>query len=150
MNQDDDCTQVRPLRARLIIVDDHDLSRAGLRKLLEGARDLVLVSEATSGQHALNLCQRLQPDLVIMDVRLPDMDGLTATRAIRRALPHCRVLLFTMYEAADYMREAVRAGASGYILKGASRRELLNAVRAALRTAPVAPVPDDQSDVNTP
>jgi DNA-binding NarL/FixJ family response regulator len=134
----------------VFIVDDHELARAGLRKLLSGAPDLDLVGEASSGQEALTLCGQLRPDLVIMDVRLPDMDGLTATRAIRHARPDCRVLLFTMYEAADYSREAVRAGAAGYLLKGASRRELLNAVRQALSSAPKSPPSADQPDANEP
>jgi DNA-binding NarL/FixJ family response regulator len=119
----------------VVIVDDHEFARAGLRKLLAGAPDLDLVGEASSGREALTLCGRIRPNLVIMDVRLPDMDGLTATRAIRQAMPECRVLVFTMHEAADYPREAVRAGAAGYLLKGATRHELLKAVRTALTQA---------------
>jgi DNA-binding NarL/FixJ family response regulator len=119
----------------VIIVDDHELARAGVRKLLTGAADLEVVAEASSGTSALAVCRMIRPDLVIMDVRLSDMDGLTATRAIIRAQPDCRVLLFTMYEAEDYLREALRAGAAGYLLKGATRRELLNAIRKAM-TAP--------------
>jgi DNA-binding NarL/FixJ family response regulator len=130
----------------VLIVDDHELARTGLRKLLAGARGLDLVGEAASGHEALTLCRRLRPDLVIMDMRLPDMDGLTATRAIRDAVPDCRVLLFTMYEAADYLGEAVRAGAAGYLLKGASRRELLDALYKALSLAPTPPPSEDQPD----
>jgi DNA-binding NarL/FixJ family response regulator len=129
----------------VFIVDDHDLARAGLRKLLDRAPDLLLVGEASSGHEALTLCRQLRPDLVIMDVRLPDVDGLTATRSIRNAVPDCRVLLFTMYEAANYLQEAVRAGAAGYLLKGASRRELLHAARKALSAPAIPPPPEDQS-----
>jgi DNA-binding NarL/FixJ family response regulator len=132
----------------VFIVDDHELARAGLRKLLTGARDLDLVGEASSGPEALALCRRLRPNLVIMDVRLPDMDGLTATRAIRQELPDCRVLVFTMDEAADYLREAVSAGAAGYLLKGASRRELLTAVREALSPAAMPPISTDQPEAH--
>jgi DNA-binding NarL/FixJ family response regulator len=127
--------------ARLLIVDDHDLARAGVRKLLAGAAGLEVVGEAASGREALSLCRRLQPDLVLMDVRLPDMDGMQATGAIRAAAPRCRVLLFTLYEAADYLLGAVQAGAVGYLLKGANRRELLAAVRRALRTPSPTPPP---------
>jgi DNA-binding NarL/FixJ family response regulator len=134
-------------RARVFIVDDHELARAGLRKLLDRAPDLLVVGEASSGQEAVALCRKLRPDLVIMDVRLPDTDGLTATRAIRQVLPDCRVLVFTMDEAATYPREAVRAGAAGYLLKGASRRELLNAVREALSAAKT-PAPEDQPETD--
>jgi two-component system NarL family response regulator len=120
----------------VFIVDDHELARAGLRKLLAGTRDLDVVGESSNGHEALALCRELRPDLVIMDMRLPDVNGLKATRAIRHELPECRVLVFTMDEAAFYLRESVRAGAAGYLLKGASRRELLSAVREALNAAP--------------
>ncbi len=103
-----------------------------MRKLLSSARQLEIVGEAADGREALALCKRLRPDLVFMDVRMPDMDGLAATRAIRHALPHVRVLLITMYEAPEYASEAERAGAAGYLLKGATRREVLSAVRRAL------------------
>jgi DNA-binding NarL/FixJ family response regulator len=138
--------RIHPRPARLIIVDDHELARAGVRKLLVDAPGLELVGEAASGREALLLCRRLRPDLVLMDVRLQDMDGLSATRALRRAAPSSRVLLFTMYEAVDYLREAVRAGAAGYVLKGASRRELLMAVHKALDAPATAPGNDDETD----
>jgi DNA-binding NarL/FixJ family response regulator len=133
----------------VIIVDDHDLARAGVRKLLTGAAGLEVVGEASNGSDALAVCRRVHPDLVIMDVRLSDMDGLTATRAIIQAQPDCRVLLFTMYEAEDYLREALRAGAAGYVLKGATRRELLNAIRTAMTASPITPGPaEDQHQAN--
>jgi DNA-binding NarL/FixJ family response regulator len=132
----------------VIIVDDHELARAGLAKLLTGASDLELVGEAPNGHEAVGLCRRMRPDLVIMDVRLPDMDGLKATRLIRQALPDCRVLLFTMYEAADYLLEAVRAGASGYVLKGGTRRDLLQAVREALSAPVTTPEREGQPDTD--
>jgi len=122
------------LTARIIVVDDHDLARSGLRRLLAGARDLEIVGEARSGQEALTLCKALRPDLAVMDVRLPDMDGIAATRAIRASCPETRIILFTMYEADDYAHEAMRAGAADYLLKGSTRRELLDAVQRALAT----------------
>jgi DNA-binding NarL/FixJ family response regulator len=128
-----------PAPVRLLIVDDHALARAGMRQLLSGARQLEIVGEAANARAALILCRRLRPDLVLMDVRLPDMDGLAATRAIRHAQPEIRVLLITMYEAPEYASEAVRAGAAGYLLKGASRREVLAALRGALAGRPTPP-----------
>jgi DNA-binding NarL/FixJ family response regulator len=128
-----------PAPVRVLIVDDHALARAGMRMLLAGARRLEIVGEAADGRDALILCRRLRPDLVLMDVRLPDMDGLAATRAIRNAQPEIRVLLITMYEAPEYASEALRAGAAGYLLKGASRREVLAALNRALTARPKPP-----------
>jgi DNA-binding NarL/FixJ family response regulator len=121
--------------ARVVLVDDHELVRAGLRRLLAGARELEIIGEASSGGEALVVCQRLRPDLVLMDLHLRDMDGLAVTRAIREAGLGTSVLLFTMYEGSAYVDEAQRAGAAGYLLKGASRRELLDAVRHALKSS---------------
>jgi DNA-binding NarL/FixJ family response regulator len=116
----------------LIVVDDHELARAGVRKLLEGARDIEVIAETSSGQDALRLCRELAPDLVLMDVRLADTDGLSATRLIRQAVPATRVVLFTLYEAPDYIAEAEQAGAAAYLLKGGSRTEVLDAIRRVL------------------
>jgi DNA-binding NarL/FixJ family response regulator len=140
MNQADKrSTRHNRTRVRVVIVDDHALARAGMRRLLTGARDLEIVGEAANGRDGVTLCRRLRPDLVLMDVRLPDIDGLVATRAIREALPVTRVLLVTMYEAPEYASEALRAGAAGYVLKGASRREVLTALRRALSGRPLPP-----------
>ena len=125
---------------RVLIVDDHELARTGMRMLLAGVMRLEIVGEAADGRDALILCRRLRPDLVLMDVRLPDMDGLSATRAIRNAQPEVRVLLITMYEAPEYASEALRAGAAGYLLKGASRREVLAALKRALAAKPKPPI----------
>ncbi len=118
--------------ARLLIVDDHDLVRESTQFMLEGAPDLEVVGEAVNGRHALELCRQLGPDLVLMDVRMPEMDGLSATRAIKEEMPSITVLLVTAFESEDYQREAASAGAAGYILKDADRRQLLEAVRKAL------------------
>jgi DNA-binding NarL/FixJ family response regulator len=118
--------------ARLLIVDDHDLMREATRLMLEGAPDVEVVGEAVNGRHALELCRQLRPDLVLMDVRMPEMDGLTATRAIKEELPAISILLVTVYESDDYRREGASAGAADYILKDAPRQQLLEAVREAL------------------
>ena len=119
--------------ARLIVVDDHELARAGLRSLLADEARLQVVGEATTGREALALCRRLRPDLVLMDVRMPDLDGLAATRAIRQEHPHTQVILLTMHENPVYLLEALKVGAAGYVLKGASKREVVHAVRQVLR-----------------
>jgi DNA-binding NarL/FixJ family response regulator len=118
--------------ARLLVADDHPLIRESTKLMLKGENDLKIVGEAVNGQHALELCRQLRPDLVLMDVRMPDMDGLTATRVIKEEIPAISVLVVTAYESEDYRREAASAGAAGYILKDASRQQLLEAVRKAL------------------
>jgi DNA-binding NarL/FixJ family response regulator len=117
---------------RVIVVDDHDLVRAGLRGLLCGERGLEVVGEAANGREALTLCRRLKPDVVLMDVRMPEMDGLAVARAIKCESPATTVILFTMYDNADYLVEALKAGAAGYLLKGASKREIVSTVRQVL------------------
>jgi DNA-binding NarL/FixJ family response regulator len=127
MNEDE-CVR----RARLLIVDDHDLIRESTQLMLEGEPDLEVVGEAANGHHALELCRQLRPDLVLMDVRMPEMDGLTATREIKKEMPTISVLVVSAYESEDYRREAASAGATDYILKDAERYQLLEAVHAAL------------------
>ena len=106
--------------------------RESTQLLLKGAPDLEVVGEAVNGRHALELCRQLSPDLVLMDVRMPEMDGLSATRAIKEEMPSITVLMVTAFESEDYRREPASAGAAGYILKDADRRQLLEAVRKAL------------------
>jgi DNA-binding NarL/FixJ family response regulator len=108
------------------------LIRESTRLMLEGVPDLEVVGEAVNGRHALELCRQLRPDLVLMDVRMPDMDGLTATREIKKEMPAISVLMVSAYESVDYRRDAARAGATDYILKDAERHQLLEAVHAAL------------------
>jgi DNA-binding NarL/FixJ family response regulator/signal transduction histidine kinase len=122
----------RTSQARLLVADDHALIREGLRTTLASEPDLEVVAEAKDGKEALELCYRLRPDLVLMDVRMPEMDGLTATKAIRAARCDTEILMLTTYEDLDYLFEAVQAGASGYIIKDAGKRELVSAVRRAL------------------
>jgi DNA-binding NarL/FixJ family response regulator len=117
---------------RVVIADDHDLVRAGLRSLLRGEPGLEVVGEAPNGRDAVALCKRVRPHVVFMDVRMPDMDGLAATRAVRRDSPTTSVILFTMYEAAEYVLDGLRAGAAGYVLKGASKDTILDAVRQVI------------------
>ena len=119
-------------KARLIIADDHDLVREGLRAVLSGEADLEVVGEAKDGQEALRMCRSLKPDLVLMDVRMPKSDGLEATRAIKGEMPGVSVVMVTLHENPDYLLEAIRAGAAGYILKDAEGERLAGAVRRTL------------------
>ena len=114
---------------RLLIADDHALVRQGLRGMLEREPDIEIVGEAHNGREAVDLCRALGPNLVLMDVRMPEMDGLEATRAIKHERPEVSVLMVTMHDNQDYMREAAKAGAAGYVLKDAPRDELIGAVR---------------------
>lgn len=119
-------------RARLVIADDHDLVRNGIQRMLANEPELEVVAEATNGQEAVELCRRLRPDLVLMDVRMPEMDGLEATREIKEEHAAISVLVVTTYENPDYLLEALKAGAAGYIMKDAPKRQLINAIRRVL------------------
>lgn len=124
-----------PDNARLVLVDDHEIARAGLRTMLATEPSWRVVGEAANGAEGIALCRRLEPDLVLMDVRMPDMDGIAATRAIRAERGETRVIITTMYEDPDYLQRALEAGAVGYVLKDATRHVLIDAVRQALRGA---------------
>ncbi len=119
--------------ARLVIADDHELARAGLRTMLIGQSWVELIGEAKNGREALAICRRLQPDLALIDVRMPDLDGLATCRSIKQEFPLINVILITMHENPQYLLEALRSGASGYILKDITQRELLATVRRILR-----------------
>jgi two-component system, NarL family, response regulator LiaR len=118
--------------ARLVLADDHDLVREGIRAVLEGEPDLLVVGEAANGRQALEVCRKAHPDLVLMDVRMPEMDGLEATKAIKEELPHTSVVMVTMHESPEYLLEAIKAGAAGYILKDAGGERLIEAVKRTL------------------
>jgi DNA-binding NarL/FixJ family response regulator len=118
--------------ARIIITDDHVLIRDGIQAMLEDEPDLEVIGAATNGREALELCRKLCPELVLMDVRMPVMDGLEATRKIKRECPETSVLMVTTYESSDYLFEAIKAGAAGYVLKNASKPQLSKAIRRTL------------------
>jgi DNA-binding NarL/FixJ family response regulator len=121
--------EVDEIPVRLLIADDHALVRQGLRGMLEREPDIEIIGEARNGREAVDLCLTLGPNLVLMDVRMPEMDGLEATRAIKHERPEVGVLMVTMHDNQDYMLEATKAGAAGYVLKDAPRDELIGAVR---------------------
>ena len=114
----------------VLIADDHPLFRDGLRALLASAPGVELVGEATTGEEAVSLAADLQPDVVVMDVQMPGMGGIEATRRIVRDGPHIRILVVTMFEDDGTVFQAMRAGARGYVLKGANYAEMLRAIRA--------------------
>jgi DNA-binding NarL/FixJ family response regulator len=115
---------------RILIVDDHASFRAGLRALLGTAADLVVVGEAADGAAAVEAASTLHPDVILMDVTMPGSDGIEATRRIVDAAPHVAILMLTMGADDESVFAAIRAGARGYVLKGAQRPELLRAIRS--------------------
>jgi DNA-binding NarL/FixJ family response regulator len=123
--------------ARLLIADDHALVREGFRAMLANEKGIEVVGEAEDGRRAVELTRTLRPDLVLMDVRMPEMDGLEATRLIKREHLSVSVLVVTTYDDPDYLLEAVKAGAAGYVLKGATKEQLVEAVHRALSGEPL-------------
>jgi DNA-binding NarL/FixJ family response regulator len=119
-----------PETLRVLTADDHPLFRDGLRTLLASAPDAELVGEATNGEEAVSLVAEAQPDVVVMDLQMPGMGGIEATRRIVSGSPHVRVLVVTMFDDDATVFSAMRAGARGYVLKGANYREMLRAIRA--------------------
>ena len=118
---------------RILIAEDHGVLRAGLRALLNNELDMEVVGEAEDGNQVVSLAERLDPDVVIMDISMPGQDGLEATRQILESQPDRRVLLLTVHEDSSLMRAALDNGAAGYILKRAVESELIDAIRAVQR-----------------
>lgn len=117
-------------RIRVVVADDHAIVREGVHQLLSQQPDIEVVGEASDGVQALDLARKLKPDVVVMDIGMPGMNGLEATRALKAEQPQTRVLVLTMQEGEDYFFRLLQAGASGYVLKGAGSGELLSAIRA--------------------
>jgi two-component system, NarL family, response regulator NreC len=115
-------------RIRILLADDHTILRAGLRMMLNAQPDMEVIGEAQDGKQAINATVHLQPDIVLMDITMPDMNGIEATRQIKRVAPEVKVLVLTMHENDEYVFQALRAGASGYILKEAADTELITAL----------------------
>lgn len=118
---------------RVLVVDDHTLIRQGIVGLLESQDDIEVVGQAGNGREAIALLARISTDVVLMDIAMPGINGLTATREMKELRPEVRVLILTIHDRDDYLFQALRAGASGYVLKGADVQDLLAAVRTAFR-----------------
>jgi DNA-binding NarL/FixJ family response regulator len=116
---------------RILIVDDHDVVRAGLRSILERQTDIEVVGEAPDGRQGLELVRKLGPNVVLMDLSMPELNGLEATRQVKAQDANTKVIVLSMHADRHYVSEVLKAGASGYLLKNAAARELVDAVRAA-------------------
>ncbi len=114
---------------KVLVVDDHAILRDGIRSLLESQEDILVVGEAADGAEAIEQTGKFFPDVVLMDISMPNMNGLEATRLIKERFPQVQVLILTQHDNREYISPALQAGASGYVLKRSGRRELLNAVR---------------------
>lgn len=115
---------------RVLLADDHPIVRAGVRLLLENETDIEIVGEADNGLKAVDMAQKMQPDVVIMDISMPDLDGFEATRRITQTCPNTRVLVLTMYDSEEHFFEILRAGAAGYVPKKAAPTDLISALRS--------------------
>lgn len=116
---------------RVLVADDHPAFRRGLDLMLQDVDDVDLVGEAATAQRAVELAEQLSPDVILMDLRMPDLDGIEATRRITHRSPRTAVVVLTMFDDDDSVFEAMRAGAFGYLLKGADQDEIVRAIRAA-------------------
>ena len=121
-------TDGHPDGIRVLIADDHPVVRDGLRAMLH-EEGILVVGEVSTGREAVDRLAALQPDVILMDIRMPDMDGLAATRLIKEEAPAVSVIVVTSFESKDYLRDAIAAGAAGYLLKGMSRSLLLDSIR---------------------
>lgn len=117
----------------ILLADDHAVLRSGLKLLLESQSDLKVIGEASSGLEALKLAGKLKPDLLLLDLSMPGLGGLEALPALRKIIPTAKILILTMHDDPQYLRTALKNGASGYVLKKAADAELISAIRAVLR-----------------
>lgn len=122
-------------RVRLLIVDDHDLVREGIRSRLADADFVDVVGESSNGAQAVELCEMLGPDLVLLDISMPEMNGLEAARRIKQSRPNTKILFLSIYDNEEYVQEALRVGANGFVLKDVSKDEMINAIRSVAQGA---------------
>jgi two-component system response regulator NreC len=122
-----------PKKVRVLLADDHTILRQGIRMLLETQENMEVVGEATNGREAVDYARLLQPDIVLMDISMPELNGLEATHIIKREMPKIQVVILTMHETEEYLVQILQAGATGYVLKQAADHELIEAVNTASR-----------------
>jgi len=127
-------TEENPIR--ILIVDDHSIVREGLRALIERQAHMEVVGEAENGQEAVSLAEELEPDLVVMDINMPGLNGIDATRKIRGMLPESKVIALSMHTGKRYVTEVLRAGASGFLLKYSASKELIPAIESVIKNKP--------------
>jgi len=120
-------------KIRLLLAEDHTIVREGLRSLIDSSEDMEVVGEVGDGREALKKVEEIELDIVLMDIRMPGLNGIEATRQIKKHFPDVKVLILSMHPDDEYVLEALRAGASGYILKQAAHEELFTAIRAVYR-----------------
>ena len=117
-------------KTRILIADDHDVVRSGLKALLRTSPEFAIVGEAADGEEAVRRAGDLLPDIVMMDISMPRLDGIGATRLIKQHHPSIRIIILTVYEEEEYVYQILHAGASGYVLKNAGKREIFDAIKA--------------------
>jgi len=123
----------------VLLVDDHQVVREGLKRMLELDKDIQVVGEAVNGEDGITQAERLSPDVILMDIKMPDMDGITATRQLKQKMPDVKVIMLTLYDS-EFVTQAIEAGASGYILKDAKGEQLIQAIRDVRKGySPLAP-----------
>ncbi|WP_218081276.1 response regulator [Anthocerotibacter panamensis] len=117
-------------KIKVLIADDHALIRSGIRIMLLTANDMTVVGEASDGEEAMQLYDRLKPDVLLLDISMPTLDGIEVTRLLKQRYPEAKILIVTMHESEEYLFRIMRAGASGYLLKNSDKQELLQAIRS--------------------
>ncbi len=120
-------------RITVLVADDHDLLRYGIRSMIDSADDIEVIGEASSGDEAIALYQKKRPDVCILDITMPERNGIETTREILDFDPHARILILTMHIGEEYLNEVINAGANGYMMKDSARNELLESIRAVRR-----------------
>src|SRR5262252_5277661 len=120
-------------RTRILLADDHAVVRQGFKMILSAQSDMEVVGEAANGRETVELAEQLKPDIVVMDVAMPELNGIEATRRVVASLPHSRVVALSMHKDSVYVREILRAGARGYLLKESGAEDLVSAIRAVAR-----------------
>ncbi len=118
---------------KILVADDHTIVRQGLARLLEDQADIRIVGQATNGRKAVDLAKELKPDIVIMDIAMPRMNGIEAAKRIRKHLPKTKILILSMYSHEHYIHELLESGVSGYLLKDSSGRDIIRAIHAAMK-----------------